>query len=173
MTTEITDVAKSEFIGIKNREGRKRDLFELASLRGDWKIALSLHALRLCQREGDQILSERSKGIVHVVEHPALEPLLEEWAAAADENEKEAAEKKIDNIFDDVDVKVLFIQVGDSQGEQLSGIVKEWNRGRNNKGEWNCFFIFNIRLEICQKIYRTEDFRVKNLHRKRVIFDIC
>ena len=30
-----------------------------------------------------------------------------------------------------------------------------------------------VRLEICQKIYRTEDFRVKNLHRKRVIFDIC
>ena len=30
-----------------------------------------------------------------------------------------------------------------------------------------------IRLEICQKIYRTEDFRVKNLHRKRAIFDIC
>ena len=29
------------------------------------------------------------------------------------------------------------------------------------------------RLEICQKIYTTEDFRVKNLHRKRVIFDIC
>ena len=29
------------------------------------------------------------------------------------------------------------------------------------------------RLDICQKIYRTEDFRVKNLHRKRVIFDIC
>ena len=26
-----------------------------------------------------------------------------------------------------------------------------------------------IRLEICQKIYTTEDFRVKNLHRKRVI----
>ena len=29
------------------------------------------------------------------------------------------------------------------------------------------------RLEICQKIYTTEDFGVKNLHRKRVIFDIC
>ena len=29
------------------------------------------------------------------------------------------------------------------------------------------------RLEICQKIYTTEDFRVKNLHRKRAIFDIC
>ena len=29
------------------------------------------------------------------------------------------------------------------------------------------------RLEICQKIYTTEDFRVKNLHRNRVIFDIC
>ena len=29
------------------------------------------------------------------------------------------------------------------------------------------------RLEICQKIYTTEDFKVKNLHRKRVIFDIC
>ena len=81
----------------------------------------------------------KRKGIVHVVEHPALEPLLEEWAAAADKNEKEAAEKKINDIFDDVDVKVLFIQVGDSQREQLSGIVKEWNRGRNNKGEWNCF----------------------------------
>ena len=32
---------------------------------------------------------------------------------------------------------------------------------------------WSSRLEICQKIYRTEDFRVKNLHRKRVIFDIC
>ena len=29
------------------------------------------------------------------------------------------------------------------------------------------------RLYICQKNYTTEDFRVKNLHRKRVIFDIC
>ena len=28
-------------------------------------------------------------------------------------------------------------------------------------------------LEICQKIYMTENFRVKNLHRKHVIFDIC
>ena len=33
--------------------------------------------------------------------------------------------------------------------------------------------IANIRLEICQKIYTTEDFRVNNIHRKRVIFDIC
>ena len=30
-----------------------------------------------------------------------------------------------------------------------------------------------VRLEICQKIYTTKDFRVKNLHRKCVIFDIC
>ena len=29
------------------------------------------------------------------------------------------------------------------------------------------------RLEICQKNYTTENFRVKNLHRKHVIFDIC
>ena len=121
------------------------DPFKLAYTKGQWKSALTLHALGYCQNEEDQgkeieqILSEHSKGIVHVVEHPALEPLLEEWAAAAAENEKEAAEKKIDDIFDDVEVKVLFIQVGDSQGEQLSGIVKEWNRGRNNKGEWNCF----------------------------------
>ena len=78
---------------------------------------------------------------MHVVEHPALEPLLEEWAASASENEKEAAEKKIDDIFDDVDVKVLFIQVEGSQRKQLSGIVKEWNRGRSNKGEWDCFLI--------------------------------
>ena len=34
-------------------------------------------------------------------------------------------------------------------------------------------YVYMDRLEICQKIYRTEDFRVKNLHRKRVIFDIC
>ena len=132
---------------MENREGRGWNTFDLACLRGDWKSALSLHALGLCQREEDQgkeidqILSERSKGIVHVVEHPALENLLEEWAAAAAENEKEALEKKIDDIFDDVDVKVLFIQVGDSQGEQLRGIVKEWNRGRSRKGEGNCFFI--------------------------------
>ena len=32
---------------------------------------------------------------------------------------------------------------------------------------------FLNRLEICQKIYTTEDFRVKSLRRKRVIFDIC
>ena len=35
------------------------------------------------------------------------------------------------------------------------------------------FIIYLHRLEICQKIYTTEDFRVKNLHRKRVIFDNC
>ena len=151
MTTKITEVAKSEFIGMKNREGRGLDPFELACARGDWKSALSLHALGLCQseedqgKEIDQILSELSKGIVHVVEHPALENLLEEWAAAAEnENKKEAAEQKIDDIFDDVDVKVLFIQVGDSQGDQMSGIVKQWNCGRNNKGEWNCFLIDDV-----------------------------
>ena len=119
------------------------DPFKLACTKGQWKSAFTLHALGYCRnkenqgKEIEQILIEaetQRKGIVHVVEHPALENLLEEWAAAA-ENEKEAAEKKIDDIFDDVDVKVLFIQVGDSQGEQLSGIVKEWNRGRNNKGE--------------------------------------
>ena len=157
MTNEITDVAKSKFIGMENREGRGWNTFDLACLRGDWKSALSLHALGLCQREEDQgkeidqILSERSKGIVHVVEHPALENLLEEWAAAA-ENEKEAAEKKIDDIFDDVDVKVLFIQVGDSQREQLSRILKEWNCGRNNKGEWNCLiFLISIGNENLSK----------------------
>ena len=90
----------------------------------------------------EKSLEECSKGIVHVVEHPALENLLEEWAAAAEnENKKEAAEQKIDDIFDDVDVKVLFIQVEDSKSEQLSGIAKEWNRGRSNKGEWDCFLI--------------------------------
>ena len=121
------------------------DPFKLACTKGQWKSAFTLHALGLCQREEDQdkeideILSERSRGIVHVVEHPALEPLLEEWAAAADENEKEAAEKKIDDIFEDVDVKVLFIQVGDRKRQQLSRIVKEWNRGRTNKGEGKCY----------------------------------
>ena len=144
MTSEINVAAKYRFIGMKKRG---LNPFQLACARGQWKSALSLHTLGLCQSEGyqgkeiDQILSELSKGIVHVVEHPALENLLEEWAAAASENEKEAAEKKIDDIFDDVDVKVLFIQVGDSQGDQMSGIVKEWNRGRSNKGEWDCFLI--------------------------------
>ena len=38
---------------------------------------------------------------------------------------------------------------------------------------FHCNVKVTSRLEICQKIYRTEDFRVKNLHRKRVIFDIC
>ena len=134
------------------------DLFELACVKSQWKSAFTLHALGYCRnkenqgKEIEEILIEAetkrrgSSGIVHVVEHPALEPLLEEWAAAAAENEKEAAEKKIDDIFDDVDVKVLFIQVGDSQREQLSGIVKEWNRGRNNKGEWNCFSIYDFSM---------------------------
>ena len=133
------------------------DPFKLACTKGQWKSAFTLHALGYCENEEDQgkeidqilseALSEHTKGIVHVVEHPALEPLLEEWAAAAAENEKEAAEKKIDDIFDDVEVKVLFIQVGDSKREQLSGIVKEWNRGRNNKGEGNCFLIDDFNLK--------------------------
>ena len=89
---------------------------------------------------------------MHVVEHPALENLLEEWAAAADEKEKEAAEKKIDDIFYEVDVKVLFIQVGDRKRQQLSRIVKEWNRGGNNKGEWNCLiFLISIGNENLSK----------------------
>ena len=148
MTTEISDVAKSKFTGMKNRGGLNP--FQLACVKRHWKRAISLHALGHCQseedqgKEIDQILSERSRGIVHVVEHPALEPLLEEWAAAS-ENEKEAAEKKIDDIFDDVDVKVFFIQVGGSKGEQLSGIVKEWNRGRKNKGEWHFFYRTRVR----------------------------
>ena len=64
---------------------------------------------------------------------------------------------------------------------------KNWRRGRKinshiSQSENLLFFIrritfvggvFKYRLEICQKIYTTDDFRVKNLHRKRVIFDIC
>ena len=128
------------------------DPFKLACTKGQWKSAFTLHALDYCLDQGkgiEQILIEaetKRKGIVHVVEHPALEPLLEEWAAAAAENEKEAAEKKIDDIFDDVEVKVLFIQVGDSQREQFSGIVKEWNHGRSNKGEWDCILIDDFNL---------------------------
>ena len=37
----------------------------------------------------------------------------------------------------------------------------------------NILFRTHPDLKFVKKIYRTEDFRVKNLHRKRVIFDIC
>ena len=50
------------------------------------------------------------------------------------------------------------------------------NMKRTELGPWGRLNKRNAdqsRLEICQKIYTTEDFRVNNLHRKRVIFDIC
>ena len=58
-----------------------------------------------------------------------------------------------------------------------SAMHQKGHHGKKNSYAW----ILNIgkgtevfsRLEICQKIYTTENFRVKNLHRKRVIFDIC
>ena len=62
--------------------------------------------------------------------------------------------------------------------EEMGERAVEREKGGEREGERVCCFclqndIKRTRLEICQKIYRTEDFRVKNLHRKRVIFDIC
>ena len=48
-----------------------------------------------------------------------------------------------------------------------------WQNMNWNFDRYESLALHTPRLDICQKIYTTEDFRVKNLHRKRVIFDIC
>ena len=58
------------------------------------------------------------------------------------------------------------------RSDELGCREVEEQGGTNVVSGINLFYdmLYIFRLEICQKIYTTEDFRVENLHRKRVIF---
>ena len=122
--------------------------FTLACLRGYWRSALSLHALNLCQswdqnREIDEILMNLGRGILHVVECPALQPLLEVWSSSTSVEEKEATEQKINTFFSEIRVRVLFIPADETEGsqrEELRRVVREWNSANTNRGEQNLRF---------------------------------
>ena len=83
-------------------------------------------------------------GIQHVVEATDLQPLFEAWALPSEE-EKEAAEQKINDFFSET-LNVLFIpadEVEDSKREELRTILKEWNSSHDNKGKEETF------IEVC------------------------
>ena len=133
-----TEVSVSDFV--KTRNSADKDPFEWACLKGDWHGALSLHAVGASSLTGnqqwiDEIPMGDGRGIQYIVECPALQPLLEFWSSASEE-EKGKAKKKINAFFFET-VRVLFIpadEMEDSKEHKLRRIVKEWNSANNNKG---------------------------------------
>ena len=78
-------------------------------------------------------------GIQHVVECSALVGLLEDWSAADDE-QKEEAEKKIAGLFNEGKVKVVFIpipalEMEEEKKKELRKNVKKWNTTHTVKCE--------------------------------------
>ena len=61
-------------------------------------------------------------GIQHIVECPALVPLLETWSTADSLDEKEEAEQKIFTFFTQ-DIKMIFLPT-----QEMEEKMKEWNR---------------------------------------------
>ena len=79
-------------------------------------------------------------GIQHVVESPALVDLLEDWSAAGDE-QKEEAEKKIAGLFNEEEVKVVFIpipalEMAEEKRKELRKNLKAWNATHTLKCEY-------------------------------------
>ena len=79
-------------------------------------------------------------GIQHVVEYSALVDLLEDWSAAGDE-QKEEAEKKIAGLFNEEEVKVVFIPIPalemmEDKKKELTKNVKAWNTTHTVKCEY-------------------------------------
>ena len=75
-------------------------------------------------------------GIQHVVECPPLVDLLGNWSGASNE-EKEAAEQKIKDLFSN-NIKLIFIptfHMSEEKRQELRRKVMEWNRGHTIKGE--------------------------------------
>ena len=138
LETLRAEIDVTDFISKHNRD--EQDPFELACIRGDWRIAFSLHALNYDQsREIDEILMDRSRGIQHIVECPDLQPLLEAWSSVTSVEEKEAAEQKINTFFSEIRDRVLF-----TQREDLRRVVREWNSGHTYRGEWNLHFLNHL-----------------------------
>ena len=70
----------------------------------------------------EEILTNEALGIQHIVECPALVPLLDTWSTADNLDEKEEAEQKIFTFFTQ-DIKMIFLPTQEMEEE-----MKMWNR---------------------------------------------
>ena len=69
----------------------------------------------------EEILTKEALGIQHIVECPALVPLLETWSTADNEVEKKEAEQKIEAFFTE-EIKIIFLPT-----QSMEDQMKEWN----------------------------------------------
>ena len=79
----------------------------------------------------EEILTKEATGIQHIVECPALVPLLKTWSSADNEEEKKEAEQKIEAFFTE-EIKMIFLPTLGMEEEK-----KEWNRCHPMKSELN------------------------------------
>ena len=92
----------------------------------------------------EEILTKEAVGIQHIVECPALVPLLKTWSSADNEEEKKEAEQKIEAFFTE-EIKMIFLPTLGMEEEK-----KEWNRSHPMKSEFKsfgtCFFCSTIMI---------------------------
>ena len=75
-------------------------------------------------------------GIQHIIEHPTVAGLLEDWMSAEKEG-KEEAEERVKEHFN-AEVNVIFAptsDLGKPEKEKLRRNTKEWNRSHTMKGK--------------------------------------
>ena len=130
-----------DFINLKDKNGTT--LMNVASSKkDDWYIILLWAAgANLEDDYTKEILLKQLSlhplGIQHLVECPALVHLLETWDKAANDEEEERAEQKINALFGE-DVKLIFIptfEMGEEKRKELRRVAEEWNRCHDMKGE--------------------------------------
>ena len=137
----------SDFVNLKDRNGTSP--FKLACSKNDVWSALQLWAAGAKPEKDDKKATEILKaeanlhpvGIQHIVECPALVDLIEDWSAA-DGEKKEEAEQKIAGLFNEEEVKVVFIPIQpfemvEERKRDLRKNVKAWNMSHTLKCEYN------------------------------------
>ena len=75
-------------------------------------------------------------GIQHLIEHPTVAGLLEDWMSAEKEKKKEAEERVKEHF--NADVNVIFVPtfgLEENEKEKLRRNTKEWNRSHTMKGK--------------------------------------
>ena len=78
-------------------------------------------------------MTKEATGIQHVVECPALVPLLKTWSTADNEEEKKEAEQKIEAFFTE-EINMIFLPTLGMEEER-----KEWNKCHPMKSEFKTF----------------------------------
>ena len=130
LKTEVEDI--SDFIGATNSAGESA--VKHACNTSDWRSALYLKTGTFTgdsSKAMEEILTKDALGIQHIVECPALVPLLKTWSTADNEEEKKEAEQKIEAFFTE-EINMIFLPTHGMEEEK-----KEWNRCHPMKSEFN------------------------------------